>query len=805
MNLKVCLILVQVNMFALQSLPATPSQIIVPPTEPPPVVFSVEPEEEGRLVYLPIAPETRSAPSRHLFGLRLNIANNGTDDLTFNSLRLVFSFSDGAVAGHQFPRDVTIPAGEAVLNYLEPEEAFPLSDPAPERVTIELFFDGYRLPKSLERRLAVYVPNTPRGMYLFPGNASDLEPDQYWSHKVRHTGGSQFFGYDFHVQGWNEDGGRFSSTQPGSDGNKNDDHLIWSIPVYALADGVVLRASTGFEDNPAPGKRSVQRMGDATSVPISDVKVTRFSIDRAATVVRLPSGNLRITVWDLEDNGRNLIERGSVEGEVVEEFATDALTSTRMVTAVRTSSGDLRIIIWDISKDGLTITRVGERNESGVEEISLIKVSSRRFATAERTQDGTLRLALWSVSDTGASMLMLDEQFAGAASSISLAGLSSSRLVTALRAASGELKPIVWDIVEEPSTALVRRGDATSGIIHQVVAVKATASRFDTASRRSDDTLEVIRWEVSDDGLTVKPVMNVDAGRIQDLAVATTFDDSIMTAVITEPGNFKTIVWLPDEDNGTFTRRGEGEAGTTSRLDIDETDTGLIFSGVRTAEGNLKVITWWIGHGGGNNVVILHGDCRILYAHFKEGTLDSAVAFPGAIVSAGQFLGRAGNSGTSGGPHLHIHSERVSSLLSVKEILALESQDSLPLIGFRPMPFHCARAMRLDAIQPDGPSAFSTLEGHGVYFEQYGIRPAWLHEAYVNWALNCVSPTGRQFCVQISGGIPVGGPFHTVLQALNAPCWTKHLFIHGGNYDESVVFDRRMVIESYEGVAVIGE
>jgi hypothetical protein len=642
-------------------------------------------------------------------------------------------------------------------------------------------------------------------MYLFPGNASDLEPDQYWSHKVRHTGGSQFFGYDFHVQGWDAAEEKFSDIKPDGARNKNEDRLIWNVPVYALADGVVIRASTGGEDNPAPGKRSVQRMGDATSVPVSDVKVTRFGNDRAATVVRQASGNLRITVWDLENNGRDIIERGSVNGEPVQEVATDALTGSRLVTAVQTSSGNLRIIVWDISDDGMTIQRQGERDAAAVEEVSLIKVSSSQFATAVRTEEGALRLILWSVSDSGASISLIDHAFAGIASSVSITALTSNRLVTALQAASGELKSIVWDIIEEPGTALVRKGDVTGTDIKQVAAIKASNSRFDTASRRSDDTLQVIRWEVSDDGLTVKPVLNVDSGRIQNLAAAATFDDSIVTVVVTEPGNFKAIVWLPDKDNATFTRRSEGEAGTTTRLNIDETDSGLIFSGVRTAEGDLRVITWWIGHGGGNNLFIFHGNCRILYAHFKEGTVNSSLAFPGAKVTAGQFLGRVGNSGTSGGPHLHIHSTRVSSLLSVDEILELQSRDDLPLIGFRPIPFHCARAVRLDAIQPGEPNAFSSLAGHGIYFEQFGIRPTWFHEAYVSWSSNCIAPTGGQFCVQTVGGIPVGGPFHTVSQALNAHCWTKHLFIRGGNYNESVVFDRRMVVESYEGVAVIGQ
>jgi hypothetical protein len=738
------------------------------------------------------------------------MANNGTDDLVLNQLRLVFTFSDGALFAVQFPRELTIAAGKSAVNYLSPDEeldpneVFPLAEPAPAKVRIDLFFDGYTQPASLERNLSPYVPATAGGRYLFPGNANDLEPDQYWSHIVRHTGGSQFFGYDFHVQGWNSETKQFSSIDPRG-GRGNDSRLAWNVPVYAIAEGVVLRASLGWEDNPAPGTRSVQRMGEATSVPISSVKVASLSSTRAATVVRRASGALRITIWDLEDDGRQVIERGSIDGEAVETISADALSGSRLVSAVQTATGSLRVIVWDVSADGMTITRSGERDAAAVEEVSIAKVSSSRFATAVRTHEGVLRLILWEISNGGSTVSLLDHAFAGTASSISIVALDSTRLVTSLRAAAGELKAIVWDIVDEPSIALVRLGEATGESANQVVSARASSSRFDTAARRNDQTLEVIRWEVSENGLAVSPIMNVEAGQIQDLAATATFDDSVVTAVVTSQGNFKNIVWLPDEDNGTFTRRGEREAGAASRLDIAETDTGLIFSGIRAEGGELKVIAWWIGHGGGNALFVLHGNCRVLYAHFREGSVNPAAAFPGAVVKAGQFLGRIGNSGSSAGPHLHIHAERISSFLSPEEAIALESEGDLPLIAFRPMPFHCGRAALLSNLKPGDSNDFVGLHGHGIYFDQFGIKPAWLHEAYVNKTLLCPAPAGRQFCVLSSGGILMGGPFHTVTQALSEPCWVARLFIRAGSYNESVVFDRPVLVQSYEGVAVIGQ
>ena len=57
----------------------------------------------------------------------------------------------------------------------------------------------------------------------------------------------------------------------------------------------------------------------------------------------------------------------------------------------------------------------------------------------------------------------------------------------------------------------------------------------------------------------------------------------------------------------------------------------------------------------GNYFSIRHGDVVALYAHFQKGSLNSSLMEKGAIVKKGDELGKAGNSGNSGGPHLHIH------------------------------------------------------------------------------------------------------------------------------------------------------
>ncbi|NJK45860.1 MAG: hypothetical protein HC933_17760, partial [Pleurocapsa sp. SU_196_0] len=60
-------------------------------------------------------------------------------------------------------------------------------------------------------------------------------------------------GYDLVVHSWNPDTQQFTTVKPGGDPGKNEDRFGWNIPIYSMGDGVVIRASTGWEDNPSPG------------------------------------------------------------------------------------------------------------------------------------------------------------------------------------------------------------------------------------------------------------------------------------------------------------------------------------------------------------------------------------------------------------------------------------------------------------------------------------------------------------------------------------------------------------------------
>src|SRR5262245_612890 len=59
--------------------------------------------------------------------------------------------------------------------------------------------------------------------------------------------------------------------------------------------------------------------------------------------------------------------------------------------------------------------------------------------------------------------------------------------------------------------------------------------------------------------------------------------------------------------------------------------------------------------GAGNHFYIRHGAYVALYAHMQKGSLNSKLLAKGSAVKKGDLLGYAGNSGSSSGPHLHVH------------------------------------------------------------------------------------------------------------------------------------------------------
>ena len=70
---------------------------------------------------------------------------------------------------------------------------------------------------------------------------------------------------------------------------------------------------------------------------------------------------------------------------------------------------------------------------------------------------------------------------------------------------------------------------------------------------------------------------------------------------------------------------------------------------------------------------------------------------------------------------------------------------------------------------------------------------------YVNNSANCLIQNGAQNCAFL------GGPFSTIIQAINTSCSGDAVFIRAGSYNETLTFNKLMTVRSYDGIAIIGK
>jgi Peptidase family M23 len=121
---------------------------------------------------------------------------------------------------------------------------------------------------------------------------------------------------------------------------------------------------------------------------------------------------------------------------------------------------------------------------------------------------------------------------------------------------------------------------------------------------------------------------------------------------------------------------------------------------------------YWGKHtngGAGNHYYIQHGSEVVLYAHLQLGSLPKALLVKDATVKAGDFLGLAGNTGSSSGPHLHIHAIKGTK----------------PEVGpLRPLPFHDIYVGARSDLHPPTPTGpWVKVNGMGLPAIETAIWP----------------------------------------------------------------------------------
>jgi hypothetical protein len=123
-----------------------------------------------------------------------------------------------------------------------------LAFPLPTSVEVEVNFSGFSDPISFNSPLALYQTTHPLGGYLFPAKQKDLKAGEYWSTGIHAWSRTQKFGYDFQVARWSAKKNRWTTLTKAGEQNEadgkqlvNEDFLVFNKPVYAMADGVVMK------------------------------------------------------------------------------------------------------------------------------------------------------------------------------------------------------------------------------------------------------------------------------------------------------------------------------------------------------------------------------------------------------------------------------------------------------------------------------------------------------------------------------------------------------------------------------------
>ncbi len=183
-------------------------------------------------------------------------------------------------------------------------------------------------------------------------------------------------------------------------------------------------------------------------------------------------------------------------------------------------------------------------------------------------------------------------------------------MVTAVRLdTTGNLKLIAWEVSGNGlgnvagGEQIVRKGDVVSpGKVTNIAVVNTGFHRVVTAARDQDGNLQLILWQISQDGLQIEKKDEHVAGGVTDIALTSPRPNQFVTAVRLASGKLKLIVWKI-LDGHLIDRRGEYTAGAITKVSAVSTGalgngSGLVTAVRLKSDGSLKLIAWWISYDG---------------------------------------------------------------------------------------------------------------------------------------------------------------------------------------------------------------
>ena len=399
------------------------------------------------------------------------------------------------------------------------------------------------------------------------------------------------------------------------------------------------------------------------------------------------------------------------------------------------------LLLWEISTDGATITNTDSLVIPNTQAVKIEGLGGNRIAMARQPVSGNLELSVWDVS--GASLPAKAAQAAamgGPTTLFDLAAISGTRFVSAALTAANKLKATVWDftVADGKVTPLVRGDSHDTGDQATEIAVSRTPegdTQFSVATRTAGGELRVYFFDLNDAGIGLTARVTLDQ-QVSHVSLMR-FKGGVATAVRTAAGKACVIGWVLVSANKVrraFTVNDiVGDITAVALTPVTAPGVSATAAvGLRTATGLFRLVICPLA--GPNQLHLLCGNELVYYAHLQRGTLSKKLT-PGAVVKKGDLLARAGSSGQSDEPHLHMAAVKldIESLTNglenldpkVKQVIIDKFVAGQVADRRRGLPFHGVRAMANAGLKPGGvhENPFGPVQNQGFGVRDYVIYP----------------------------------------------------------------------------------
>lgn len=328
----------------------------------------------------------------------------------------------------------------------------------------------------------------------------------------------------------------------------------------------------------------MQRLGDATAGPVTDIVSVPLNPLQFATVARA-DGRLQVISWSIANDG-TITRNAAALGGATDRIAAAAMGRDRLVTAVRTANGTLRLTGWRIGSTG-AITRLGDADAGAYQDGAATAVNRTFLVTALRDANSELKLISWRFDSTSGAITRFRDWSAGKTTRVDVVTLSQNRIVVGTRPPSGRLH---LRALQLNATGEFASAGATFGPdVSEFALAPLSAERIVSAQKlTSGGTLALSSWNITPSG-EISLRANAAAGAVGDVSLTTRGTAHAIAAVRQADGTFRMIAW---DAVGNLDRLGTTDAGTASRMSAITLGTDRIITSVRTASGLLKVIAW---------------------------------------------------------------------------------------------------------------------------------------------------------------------------------------------------------------------